>query len=86
MALAHFNKTEEWDAIATQAANRMEARGNFNGIIVSKLTGLTKKPLGDFIKKFKDMYTEDDIRQMSEEEIREAIMKEWNDRALTAEM
>ena len=49
----------------------------FNGEIVQSITGLKGKELGDFMKKFKFLYPDDEIIKKTSEEIHHLIQSQF---------
>jgi hypothetical protein len=63
----------QYDELMVKKAKLEEYRSKFNGDLVKEYTGLENKELGEFMRKFKEEYSQDDILEMSHYRIMLAI-------------
>lgn len=71
--LRYFGKFEEYERIKERYEIKQAVKSKFNGEIVGRVTGRERQALGDFMKAFKDTYSNDWIYEHTAEEVLEAV-------------
>eukprot|EP01117_Protostelium_nocturnum_P002108 TRINITY_DN12750_c0_g1_i1.p1 TRINITY_DN12750_c0_g1~~TRINITY_DN12750_c0_g1_i1.p1 ORF type:complete len:196 (+),score=76.78 TRINITY_DN12750_c0_g1_i1:178-765(+) len=73
LAMEFFDKQKEYEALKAEHDFKDKVRTKFNGTLVTQRTGLTGKPLGDFIFNFRATHSDESIMKMTPDQLHEAI-------------
>lgn len=74
-ALATFEKKDEYLRLCQMEKRRLEVHDKFNGKLIMEWTTLTGVQLGNFMKQFKETYSEEQLYEMDKEFIKEKVLQ-----------